>query len=142
MIPHQLISPELQKFLISTMAATLPTVSGFSMASGPVIGTFLYLASSLITLLVQLAQDNDQEVLSKGLMEPDKAKSDQVDREWDRWRQSNLLNVPGNEKLGFFDSNYPLSGLYNMSRQLEDTLSAFGKVIEEGRPITPKILKE
>ena len=141
-IPHQLISPELQKFLISTMAATLPTISGFSMASGPVIGTFLYLASSLITLLVQLAQDNDQEVLSKGLMEPDRAKSAQVDREWDRWRQSNLLNVPGKEKLGFFDSNYPLSGLYNMSRQLEDTLTAFGKVIEEGRPITPKIVRQ
>ena len=142
-IPHHLISPAVQKFLISAMSSVLPNMAGFSsIVLGPLIGTFLYLTSALMAFVVQLALENQQKVLNKGIVELQRLEWGNLNKKWDIWKSSNLLKVSGYENQNFYDTNYPLSGLNNVSRELKLTLDSFGDILEKGEPILPKIIKE
>ena len=65
-----------------------------------------------------------------------------LNQKWEVWKTSNLLKVPGIEDPGFFDRNYPLSGLNNVSEELKATLASFGEILEQGTPILPRIVQE
>ena len=142
-IPHHLISPAVQKFLISAMSSVVPSMAGFStIALGPLIGTFLYLTSALMAFVVQLALENHQKVLNKGIVELQDVKYEDLNKEWEIWKSSNLLKVSGFKNLDFYDTNYPLSGLNNVSEELRKTLDSFGGILEQGKPILPRIVQE
>ena len=142
-INYNLISPAIQKFLISAMTATVPNMAGFSsMILGPLIGTFLYLTSALVTIIVQLALDNQQRILNKGVIELPEKNLTNLNDEWEIWRTSNLLKMPGFENLELYETTYPLTGLANISEEVDATLESFRKILEQGNPILPKIAQE
>ena len=142
-VPHNFISPALEKFLISTMTAAIPNMAGFSsVILGPLIGTFLYLTSALITIVVQLALDSQQQVLNKGVIELQGKDLNNLNKEWEIWKSSNLLKVSGFENLKLYDSNFPMSGLANMSEEVESTLGYFKNILEQGKPKLPQITQE
>ena len=140
---QHLISPAVQKFLISAMSSVMPKMAGFSsIVMGPLIGTFLYLTATLMSFVVQLASENHQKILNKGIVEIQDKDWGDLNQKWEVWKTSNLLKVPGIEDPGFFDRNYPLSGLNNVSEELKATLASFGEILEQGNPILPRIVQE
>ena len=139
-LTQSLISPALQKFLMIIMTSQAPATTGVSFAlAGPVLGLFFLLTSSLIPLLVQLAEENHQQVLGNGLSEISEENMNQLEENWEKWRNFDLLNTKGFQDTQHFNSMFPYSGLSNLSRQIMSTIQTFEEILESGIPISPRV---
>ena len=143
MLTQALISPALHKFFLGMMTGEIPMATGFSLSvAGPLLGLFFLLTSTLVSLLVQLAEDNQQHILKSGVSELSIKNLNEISDNWDQWEGFDLVNLQGIEDTQHFNEMFPFYGLSNLSSQVSSTITTYENILKNHHPVAPKISKE
>ena len=136
------MSPAVQKFLMLVMTST-PTFASFSSVTvGPLLGFFFLLTSTLISVVIQLAEENQQQILSQGVTEIENKNFEEMAKTWENLSTFTLGEVKGLEDKRYFNRQFPYSGLEKVSKQFSKTINSFQRILESGQPIAQNIAKE